>query len=125
LDFIAKEGHYSTVAPSITLLGDGTIIITNIPDWWLTSFGKPQGGFDAGRGTWTIEKHQEWWALSVGFHDTEGFSSINHNSGGLGTQMMLVGQKPPYSIYLTVGDPDEAKGMLFERLSPEKKVVTQ
>jgi hypothetical protein len=125
LDLIAKEGHYSAVSPSITLLADGTIIITNIPDWWLTSFGEPRGGFDSGRGTWTIQKHQEWWALSVGFDDTEAFSSRNHNPGGLGTQMMLIGEKPPYRIHLTVGDPDEGKGMQFERLPPEKKIVTQ
>jgi hypothetical protein len=99
---------------SITLLGDGTIIITNIPDWWLT-FGEPQGGFDSGRGTWSIQKHQEWWALSVGFTDTTQFASLTNKPGGLGTEMMLVGEKSPYKIHLIVGDPDAGRGMEFEK----------
>src|SRR5947209_13776333 len=88
---ISKEGHYSPVSPSITLLSDGTIIITNIPDWWQT-FGVPGGGFDSGTGDWTIQKHQQWWALRVGFTNTEQFASLKNKPGGLGTEMMLVGE---------------------------------
>jgi hypothetical protein len=29
--------------------------------------------------------------------------------------MMLVGEKPPYKIHLTVGDPDAGRGMEFEK----------
>lgn len=111
---ISKEGHYGPASPSITLLDDGTIIITNIPDWWLT-FGEPRGGFDSGRGTWSIQKHQDWWVLSVGFTDTTQFASLTNKPGGLGTEMMLVGEKPPYKIHLTVGDPDAGRGMEFEK----------
>jgi hypothetical protein len=113
---ISKEGHYGSALPSITLLDDGTIIITNIPDWW-RNFGERHGGFDSGRGTWSIQKHQDWWALSVGFRDTTQFASLANQPGGLGTEMMLVGEKPPYKIHLTVGDPDAGKGMEFERKS--------
>src|ERR1051325_11230519 len=109
LALIAKEGHYSAASPAITLGGDGTIVITNIPDWWLTSFGEPQGGFDSGRGTWTIQKHQEWWGLSVGFTDTTHFASLSHKPGGMRTEMMLIGEKPPYKIHLIVGDPDNGR----------------
>lgn len=121
ITLISKEGHYGQVSPSITLFSDGTIIITNIPDWWLTSFGEPQGGFDSGRGTWTIEKHQEWWALGVGFTNTENFASLTNKPEGLGAEMMLVGEKPPYKIHLIVGDPDAGKGMQFERLQSDEK----
>jgi hypothetical protein len=121
LALIAKEGHYSAVSPSITLSSGGEIIITNIPDWWLASFGKPQGGFDSGCGHWSIQKHQKWWGLSVDFPDTPQFSSLKNKPGGMSTEMMLIGEKPPYKIYLNVGDPDDGRGMQFERLAPEKK----
>ena len=124
LAFIAKEGHYSVASPSITLMGDGTIVITNIPDWWLTSFGAPRGGFDSGLGTWTIQKLQEWWGLSVGFPDTTQFASLSNKPSGMNTEMMLVGERPPYKIHLIVGDPDDGKGMQFEKLPPEKKIDT-
>lgn len=111
---ISNEGHYKLVSPSITLQGDGTIIITNIPDWWLT-FGAPHGGFDSGRGTWSVQKHQEWWGLSVGFTDTTQFSSLTNNPGSFAAEMMLVGEKPPYKIHLIVGDADAGRGMEFEK----------
>jgi hypothetical protein len=118
LALIAKEGNYRTASPTITLMGDGTIVIKNIPDWWLTSFGVPGGGFDSGRGTWTIQESQDWWLLLVSFSDTRQFASSSNMPGTLGTQMKLIGEKPPYKIYLTVGDPDEGRGMHFERLPP-------
>jgi hypothetical protein len=103
---ITNEGHYSLAAPSITLLSNGTIVITNIPDWWLAGFEpRPPGGFDLGRGTWSVQKHQEWWALSVGFKDTTQFASFSNKLEGFSAEMMLIGEKPPYKIYLIVGDP--------------------
>ncbi len=124
LALIAKEGHYGAASPSITLLGDGAIAITNIPDWWLTSFGAPHGGFDSGRGTWTVQKHQQWWGLTVGFADTTQFASLSNKPGGMSTEMMLVGAKSPYKIHLTIGDPDDGRGMEFEKLPSEKKAST-
>src|SRR5687768_9652912 len=54
--------HYPAADTSIVLLADGTVILGNIPDCWLTSLGT-QGGFDSGEGRWMIQKHQEWWVL--------------------------------------------------------------
>ena len=34
--FIANEGHYSPAESSITFSADGSVSMTNIPDWWLT-----------------------------------------------------------------------------------------
>ncbi len=118
MTLISKEGHYSQVASSISLLEDGTIIIENIPDWWRI-FEGPQGGFDSGRGTWKIEKHQEWWALGAAFTNTEQFASLKNKLPGLGTEMMLIGEKPPYKIHLTVGDPDAGVGMQFVKSGPK------
>jgi len=101
--FITKEGHYPSVESSIALSADGTLTITNIPDWWLTPFGRPEGKFDSRRGKWTVQKHQDWWVIGVNLDP------------GFGTDLFLIGEKPPYKIHLIVGDPDEGRGMDFIR----------
>ena len=121
LSQIAKEGHYPTASPSIVLTSDGTIVITDIPDWWV-SFGESRGAFDSGRGSWGVVKHQEWWALGVVFRNTEHlasvqsrFAKLGSSPGDYGAVMMLVGEKAPYKIHLILGDPDEGRSMQFER----------
>ena len=50
-----------------------------------------------------MTKHQDWWAIDLNF------TRANHSS-----DMRLVGQKPPYLLNLTVGDPDAGTAMQFE-----------
>ena len=116
-NLIAREGRYRQFPASISLSAGGALTITNIPDWWGTDFGRPLGGFDAGRGTWSVVQHQRWWAVSVDFESTAQFASRQHRAETLGTSFMLVGERPPYKIHLTVGDPDEGRAMQFERVS--------
>ncbi len=116
-NLIAREGHYQKLPISITLSAGGSLAITNIPDWWGTDFGRPGGGFDAGRGTWRVLQHQEWWAVSADFESTAQFASRQHRAESLSTSFMLVGERPPYKIHLTVGDPDEGRAMQFERVA--------
>jgi hypothetical protein len=112
---VAKEGGYSAAEISIVVSADGTLIIRNIPDWWLTDFGKPQGGFDSGEAKWAVQKRQDWWVIGVNFRSTEKFSSQQRRVGTFGTELFLIGEKPPYKIHLIVGDPDEGRGMEFVR----------
>lgn len=114
MDLITGEGHYKPVSPSITLFPDGAIVITNIPDWWNT-FGQACGGFDSGRGFWRVEKHRDWWAVLGCFTNTAQFASLTNKSERFGSDMMLIGEKPPYKIHLIIGDPDEGRGMEFEK----------
>jgi hypothetical protein len=110
--FIAA--HYSASEVSIVLSADGTINLHNIPDCWETPFGETEGGFDSGTGRWTIQKHQEWWVLGVNIW-TDGFSSRGHAHINLTTEIFLVGEKPPYIIHLTIGDPDAGNALQFIR----------
>ncbi len=114
-EFIARKGRYPQLPASITLGAGGALAITNIPDWWLAEFGKPGGGFDTGRGTWSVDQHQRWWAVGVHFQSTEQFASRQHRAESFGTSFMLVGELPPYKLHLTIGDPDEGRAMLFAR----------
>ena len=114
---ITEEGHYAKAETSIVLATDGSITIENIPDWWLTDVGDSKEKFDSGHGKWSIDKHQDWWVLSVEFHSTEQFAWQRQAwSNGFFTEMFLIGEKPPYNIYLGIGDPDENRGMEFERV---------
>ena len=117
-NLIAREGHYTQLPASIVLSADGSLTITNIPDWWGTAFGSAGGSFDAGRGTWRVIQHQEWWSVSVDFESTAQFASRQHRAESLSTSFMLVGERPPYKIHLTIGDPDDGRAMQFERVSP-------
>lgn len=121
LDLIAREGRYAQRPASITLGADGSLEITNIPDWWLTDFGHPMGGFDTGHGKWELYVHQRWWALDLDFPSTEQFESLHHRPTRFVTSFMLVGQRPPYKILIHVGDPDGGRVMLFEKAASQGK----
>jgi hypothetical protein len=101
--FIANEGHYSPAESSITLSADGSVSMTNIPDWWLTPFGESQGRFHSYHGRWTVQKHQDWWVVGVSLDDATG------------TEVFLIGEKAPYKIHIILGDPDGGRGMDFVR----------
>ena len=116
VSYITQEGHYPVRESSIFLAENGSCSINSIPDWWLTS-GDSKSGFDSGECVWKLEKHQEWWSVAVVFNSTAQFSSQQFRPGSYGVSFMLLGEKPPYKIHLIVGDPDEGKGMTFEKVS--------
>jgi hypothetical protein len=108
---IAKQfGHYSATNSSITLKSDSSILLTNIPDWWHSKNSKPQGEFDSGQGSWTIERNQEWWAVGVILN------SINKSPANFSTHFNLIGEKAPYIIHLSIGDPDQGLAMQFKKV---------
>jgi hypothetical protein len=112
---IVKAGGYGDKLSSIQLNADGTFRFENVPDWWRTDFGTPSGGFDSGGGTWKTAQHQGWWVLQLGFSDTKQFSEP-HRAEGMLTEANLIGQKAPYDLALTIGDPDQGREMRFSRV---------
>jgi hypothetical protein len=116
---VHSTGGYAAREMSITFDADGSLHVENIPDWWRTEFGKPAGGFDSGIGTWTTEKHQEWWILRFEFTEAKGFST-GGGSGSISIGVNMIGQRSPYDIALTVGDPDSGREMRFSRSSSTK-----
>ena len=113
-DFIKNQGHYPSAKTFILLSRNGTFRFSNVPDCWHTESGDSRGLFDSGSGRWNVEKSQEWWDVGLDFTNTAGFHS-EQLPNGLATFIQLSGQKPPYRLHLTVGDPDGGKALDFER----------
>jgi hypothetical protein len=87
--FIANEGYYLPAESSITLSADAAVSMTNIPDWWLTPFGKSEGSFHSYHRRWTVQKHQDWWVVGVS------------PEKATVTDLFLIGEKAPYKIHNT------------------------
>jgi hypothetical protein len=115
LTYIRKEGGYAERDISLTLKADGTFEVENLPDWWRSDFGHPEGGFDSGSGKWDIEKSQDWWGLNLSFSDMKRFAKPADDGRGAGAT--LIGHAAPYDIAFTVGDPDSGHEMRFERVA--------
>ena len=115
-ELLKATGKYPISNSSITLGDDGSISIVNVPDWWLTSFGEAKGQFDNGRGTWTIDRSKSWWLLVASFPtETAKFSSSVPRSGHVTAMLSLVGQKPPYTLQLSVSDPNAEVTMQYQK----------
>ena len=110
-DLLKATGKYPSANSSIT--------ISEVPDWWLTSFGEAKGKFDNGSGTWAVDKNKKWWLLVASFPTaTAQFSSTVPRSGHVTAMLSLVGQKPPYVLQLSVSDPNADMSMQYERVGP-------
>lgn len=121
INLIREDGTYEISEKEemvISIMTDGTFEMTNMPDWWLTNFGIPTGGFDSGKGQWHIVQQQSWWNVALKFESRENFSS-KPGSGSLSTSIPIVGNEAPYSLWLYIGDPDSGTVMVFEQISDE------
>jgi len=108
---MTTDGKYPQASsPRLILSTDGSFEITDVPDWCFEGLGKSSGTLVSATGTWSIEKHQEWWAVAF---STKTVKSQNTSVGGF--EGMLRGEAEPYKINLTVGDPDEGRAMVFVR----------
>jgi hypothetical protein len=117
MELLKATGKYSISDSSIKLKDDGTISIVNVPDWWLTSFGEAKGKFDNGHGTWIIDKNKNWWLIVASFPTTTAqFSSSVPTSGHVTAMLSLVGQKSPYTLQLSVSDPNADVAMQYQKV---------
>jgi hypothetical protein len=99
---------------TIELRADGTFVATNVPPWQ-PGF-PPTNFFDrlvSGSGTWRID--------SVGSVDDGRKPLKTHWGVYLDSPITkiepvgLTGQKPPYGLIFTLGDPDSGDAMILER----------
>jgi hypothetical protein len=129
---LTNRMHYTHATTWIDLKQDGRFDAHAIPDCWMNSFGAPSNQFDHGQGNWHAEKHQDWWAVELEFDNalgitgvrdwtiliTEADGSVTSKSGkasGFVTYAMLVGQRAPYTLHLTVGDPDSGIALQYRK----------
>ena len=104
---LRERGGYIVSKHELIFRADGTFAMVNMPDWWKDGVGQSRGSFESGSGRWRFYKdHNPWtvWAVELDFPRFVIPNAIH-----------LQGQKPPYLIHITVGDPDSGHYMLFEK----------
>src|SRR5258708_35071646 len=84
-----------------------------MPDWWLDGAGESKMGFESGSGKWEFyQGHIQWTVWGI---------ELNFGKFATGNLINLRRQKPPYLINITIGDPDSAHNMLFEKVPDPKQ----
>jgi hypothetical protein len=99
---------------SITLQEDGSFDINNLPSKRL-DFNASEDSYGSGSGTWELDCDKgllNTWNITLNFTQSEGLGSIK---GSAIDFLILRKQKPPYSIYIYLGDPDEGRFLKFEK----------
>ena len=105
LQLIRDKGRYKAVESYVILSLDDTFEMSNMPDWWRTPGGEPKGGFDSGRGKWSIAKNKDWYEVRFEFS----------SPAGLKGTATLVGDRAPQQLWFYVGDPKDERIMIFEQ----------
>lgn len=104
LAYMRKTGRYDTsrMHNRLMLHSDGKFELFDMPDWWEDGFGRSHGSFDSSSGKWNVGQHPDdkTWEIEL--------ITATRN-----TSMSLRGQKPPYLIHVTIGDPDQGYAMVF------------
>ncbi len=102
---IRGRGRYPVETHEIILRADHTFSIRNMPDWWSDGFGYSHGQFESCEGTWGLGASKGPWQIwMIWVRFGPGTRSIN-----------LYRQRPPYLIFIRIGDPNNGEAMLFER----------
>jgi hypothetical protein len=76
-----------------------------MPDWWNNGFGISNGTFECLNGKWELYENTEpyhYWSLILQTDNKK--RMIN-----------LYDQKPPYRIFIRIGDPNDGNAMIFEK----------
>jgi len=106
---LRERGGYALSKYELNLRADGTFEMVNMPDWWKDGFGQSNRSFDSGSGKWRFYEDRTVWAIELDFSKYVVPNAIH-----------LQRQKSPYLIHITVGDPDSAHYMLFEKESDQR-----
>ena len=104
---IRGRGRYPTADYELDLRADHTFSMRNMPDWWRDGFGESHGQLESGEGTWELHAGDNVWQIwMIRLRFPSGVISVN-----------LYRQRPPYLIFVRVGDPNSGDAMFFERVS--------
>jgi hypothetical protein len=111
---ITETGHYDLKDSLIELFSDGTLEMKNMPDWWLTPYGDSNGRLDSAKGTWELTNWGENWRVTLDFEPGGTFQE--YSKDGFFTFKEISGDRPPYSIWFYIGDPDHGRVMIYEQV---------
>jgi hypothetical protein len=101
-----KSGKKLVSTPRITFNGDGTFLAQNYPEIALGEYLSGSASVD-GEGTWSIEPHQDFWVLRMGWK-----KGLNLNYSGM---LCILRNNPPYVLHSTIGDPDLGEVLVFKK----------
>ena len=105
LNDIRERGHYPQTMHYLELRADHTFNMHNMPDWWSDGFGRSHGRLESLSGRWELTESKELWRIwEISLHTAEFITTIH-----------LYHQKPPYQLFIRLGDPNEGDAMLFDR----------
>ena len=111
LTYIRQKGKYPEVKHELIIREDGTFVMRYMPDWWSDGFGESKKGFESGDGVWRLRKDNNIWDIwLIELEFPSGVRSVH-----------LYRQKPPYLIFIRIGDPNSGEAMFFEQPVEEKK----
>ena len=107
IDDLSARGGYDVSLPiQLTLRGDGTFEMANMPDWWDNGFGKSYKGFYSASGRWELTNGVGHWAVSLKYSGaSRPVSLVEHKFR----------DKPRYYMEFVLGDPDSGDEMIFAR----------
>ena len=104
---IKTRGSYINANPEVILRADGSFSIRQMPDWWSSGTGESKGTLESLDGQWSLRRDKNIWDIWT----------LNLKTPDLITSIHLYRQKPPYALFIGVGDPNDAHVMFFERLN--------
>ncbi len=106
----ALAGTYVSLAATLTLRADQTFEVTNLPSFDME--GERQSCEWNGVGRWTLHRSSLGLLLT---DSSRAHGKINCSEGTQDNSFVVLGQQPPYKLYLVIGDPDSGEGLDFVR----------
>ena len=102
--------------PSVTLSADHTALLANFPRF--DGFGDRVDCTRSGIADWSLDKDlgaSDGWQLAFKNYRPSMPAAACGQEDSI-WPVLLLGQKPPYRLYLTVGDPDSDTGIEFQKV---------
>jgi hypothetical protein len=101
-----KGGYDANPGTKLILEDSGELKVVNMPDWWNDGFGTSHGNMQSEQGRWRLYQSSgsKSWEITITLPSGTKF-------------MSLLGQNPPYRMFLYIGDPDSGEVMTFTRSS--------
>lgn len=102
--------------PLVTLNPDHTALLSNFPPF--DGFGDRVDCSRSGTADWSLDKDlgaSSGWQLAFKHYRPSTAVAACGQENAI-WPVLLLGQKPPYRLYLTVGDPDSDTGIEFQKI---------
>jgi predicted small lipoprotein YifL len=113
-DFLQEQKSYSTVPESeISLRADGMLSIKNIPDCYVDGFGRSSNKFLSGTGRWEIQQTEAGYGVELTVGDGGSLPRAIYD----GSSIEIRNKRPPFALWVSIGDPDERVYLVYERNS--------